>query len=95
MDREGQLKQIEERQKKFYLIIQLVGNLAMLMSVLFVLVLLSSCATPDIIEQAKNAEIRHLREACMNRAVQSNLPSPSIRASMIHQCHAWARRKVY
>jgi len=59
---------------------------------LTILLLTSGCSTPGILEEAQLAQIKALREACMNNV--TNIPAPMIRVSAIHQCSAWARSKV-
>jgi hypothetical protein len=56
--------------------------------------LLAGCASPSIVEEAQLAQIRHLRETCMNNITNAAMPSPLLRVSAIHQCNAWARSKV-
>jgi hypothetical protein len=56
--------------------------------------LLFGCQSTDIIEEAKNAQVREMRELCMNRVSNIERPNPVLRSQAIHQCHAWARSRV-
>jgi len=59
-----------------------------------IIFLLGGCASTSIVEEAQLAQVRHLREQCMNSFSNRAVPSPMIRVSAIHQCNAWARAKV-
>lgn len=94
MDKEEQLKRVDGEIKRFYNLIDVIGKITISISCLFVVILLCSCTTTDIIEQSKRDTVRQLREQCMNNMSNDPTPSPLLRTSALHNCHAWARSKV-
>ena len=66
-----------------------------LISLLPTLVFLVACSTiSDPVSEAKQAQIRYLREKCLRDLTNDQTPPPTWRVRAFETCHAWAIRSV-
>jgi len=61
---------------------------------IIILVLVGCNTTSDPISEAKQAQIKYLREQCLRDLTNDRTPPPTWRVRAFEACHAWAIRRT-